>query len=78
MTPIAEARAAMGAEQLLLGGIDPVRVLQDGTADDVERAVEQCWRQAGPRYIVGAGCEVPAGTPHGNMLALAGAARRLV
>jgi MtaA/CmuA family methyltransferase len=78
MTPIAEARAAMGAEQVLLGGIDPVRVLQDGTAEDVERAVEQCWQQAGPRYIVGAGCEVPAGTPHANMLALAGAAMRLV
>jgi len=71
MAPIAEAREAMGPSQLLLGNIDPVRVLRDGDADSVERAISDCHRSAGERYIVGAGCEVPRGTPHENVRAMA-------
>jgi MtaA/CmuA family methyltransferase len=71
MAPIAEAREAMGPPQMLLGNIDPVRVLRDGDADSVERAIGECHRTAGARYIVGAGCEVPRGTPHENVLAMA-------
>jgi MtaA/CmuA family methyltransferase len=68
--PVAEARRAMGAEQVLLGNLDPVRVLRDGTPESITAAVAQCHREAGPRYIVGAGCEVPRGTPRENVLAL--------
>ncbi len=77
MVSLAGARAAMGPDQILLGGIDPVRVLQDGSPEDVAQAVEECRRQAGPRYIVGGGCEIPSLTPHANMLALAQSARSL-
>jgi MtaA/CmuA family methyltransferase len=69
--PLREGRAAMGDRQVLLGNIDPVRVLRDQTPGQVEAAVEQCWREAGPRYIVGAGCEVPPGTPYENVRAMA-------
>jgi len=34
-------------------------------------ALAECHRQAGARYIVGAGCEVPRGTPDANLLAAA-------
>ena len=71
MAPITEARETMGPSQLLLGNIDPVRVLRDGDADSVERAILDCHRAAGARYIVGAGCEVPRGTPHENVRAMA-------
>jgi len=67
---VADARRAMGAEQVLLGNLDPVRVLRDGTPESITAAVAQCHREAGPRYIVGAGCEVPRGTPQENVLAL--------
>jgi MtaA/CmuA family methyltransferase len=67
---ISEAREKMGTDQVLLGGIDPVRVLQYGSPDDVTAAAAECYRQAGPRYIVGAGCEVPPDTPPSNLLAL--------
>ena len=70
MVSLTEARAAIGPEQVLLGGMDPVRVLQDGTVEDVRGALESCWGEAGPRYIAGAGCEVPALTPHENMRAM--------
>ncbi len=76
MVSLADARAAMGPDQILLGGIDPVRILQNGSPQDVERAVEACRLQAGPRYIVGGGCEIPSLTPHANMLALAACARQ--
>jgi MtaA/CmuA family methyltransferase len=65
-----EGRAAMGPDQVLLGNIDPVRVLRDGTPETVYAAMAECHRQAGPRYIVGAGCEVPRDTALENMHAM--------
>jgi MtaA/CmuA family methyltransferase len=69
--PMAEARQAMGPHQVLLGNIDPVRVLRDGTPASITAALAACHAAAGDRYIVGAGCEVPRGTPRENLLALA-------
>jgi MtaA/CmuA family methyltransferase len=70
MVPVADARRAMGPDQVLLGNIDPVRVLRDGTPASVGQAIAACHSAAGPRYIVGAGCEIPRGTPRENVLAL--------
>ena len=60
----------MGQNQVLLGNIDPVRVLREGSPESVAAALAECHRQAGPRYIVGAGCEVPRDTPPKNLRAL--------
>jgi MtaA/CmuA family methyltransferase len=65
-----DGRAAMGPEQVLLGNIDPVRVLRDGTPETVYAAMAECHRQAGPRYIAGAGCEVPRDTALVNLDAM--------
>jgi uroporphyrinogen-III decarboxylase len=65
----------MGPNQVLLGNINPVKVLRDGTPDSVTAAIAECHRQAGPRYIVGAGCEVPRDTPVKNLRALQNYAR---
>ena len=73
--PVADARRAMGPDQVLLGNLDPVRVIRDGTPDTILAAVAECHRQAGPRYIVGAGCEIPRGTSPENVLALTQYAR---
>ncbi len=75
MVPVAQARAAMGSQPILLGNIDPVRVLKRGTPESVTAAIAQCHREAGSRYIVGAGCEVPRGTPLENVQALTDYAR---
>jgi MtaA/CmuA family methyltransferase len=74
-SPVGEARAAMGPGQVLLGNIDPVRVLRDLSPEQVSTALGACYAAAGPRYIVGAGCEVPRGTPEANMRAMADFAR---
>jgi uroporphyrinogen-III decarboxylase len=75
MVPLSEGRQKMGDDQVLLGNIDPVRVLRDGSPESITEAIAECHRQAGPRYIVGAGCEVPRGTPADNVCALTEYAR---
>lgn len=70
LSPIAEGRQAMGAGQVLLGNVNPVTVLRNGTPDSVRAAVAECHRASGARFIVGAGCEVPRDTPHANLFAL--------
>jgi MtaA/CmuA family methyltransferase len=74
-SPVSEAREKMGPEQVLLGNIDPVRVLKEGTPESVYEALGECHRQAGERFIVGAGCEVPRETPPANLRALVQYAR---
>jgi MtaA/CmuA family methyltransferase len=74
-TPLSLGRAAMGETQVLLGNIDPVRTLRDGTPDSVETALAECFAQAGTAYICGAGCEVPRGTPLENVQAMTRFAR---
>lgn len=69
--PVAEGRAQMGPDQVLLGNIHPVKVLRDGTPETIREAVAACHQAAGPRYIVGAGCEVPRGTADANVMAMA-------
>jgi MtaA/CmuA family methyltransferase len=75
LAPLAEGREKMGADQVLLGNIDPVRVLRNGSPEYVAEAIAACHREAGPRYIVGAGCEVPRDTPPENLRALTNYAR---
>jgi len=70
LAPIEEARQKMGPNAMLLGNLNPVAVLRNGDPAGVTAAIAECHRQAGPRFIVGAGCEVPRDTPAGNLSAL--------
>jgi MtaA/CmuA family methyltransferase len=67
---LSAARQAMGPQQVLLGNLHPVVVLRNGLPEEVARAVADCHRQAGPRFIVGAGCEVVRDTPLANVQAM--------
>jgi len=75
MVPMEKAREAMGPGQVLCGNIDPVAVLRGGTPESIAEAVAACHRAAGPRFIVGAGCEVTRDTPPENLAALRDYAR---
>jgi MtaA/CmuA family methyltransferase len=68
--PMAMAREKMGPRQVLLGNLNPVATLRDGTPETVYAAVEQCHHEAGPHFIVGAGCEVTRDTPPANLRAM--------
>lgn len=69
-SPVGEGREQMGPHQVLLGNVNPVKVLRNGTPETVREAVATCHLEAGRRYIVGAGCEVPRDTPEANLRAL--------
>jgi MtaA/CmuA family methyltransferase len=75
LVPVAKAREAMGPQQVLLGNINPVKTLRNGTPELVREQLAQCRGEAGPRYIVGAGCEVPRDTAHANLAAMRDFAR---
>jgi MtaA/CmuA family methyltransferase len=72
LVPLDAARREMGEGQVLLGNLDPVKTLCNGTPESVRAAVAECHRQAGNRYVVSAGCEVARETPHENLRAMAG------
>jgi MtaA/CmuA family methyltransferase len=74
-SPLEAGRAAMGEGQVLLGNLNPVKLLLNGTPDAVTAELALCHRQAGARFIVGAGCEIPRGTPERNVQALVDYAR---
>lgn len=61
------ARERMGERQVLLGNIDTVAVVKNGTVEQVRHALTRCRDDAGPAWIAGAGCEIPRSTPRENI-----------
>lgn len=70
LVPFYSARNQMGPNQVLAGNLDPVRVIRNGTTADVHVALSACRREATPKYIVAAGCELCRDTPLDNVRAL--------
>ena len=64
------ARAEMGPEVIILGNIPTVRVMEQGTPEQVRAAAADCHRACGAKHMISAGCEVPRSTPLENMYAL--------
>ncbi len=73
--PLTAAREQMGTEQILVGNLNPVVGLRNSAPDTITAALVECHQAAGPRFIVGAGCEVPPDTPEENLRALCDYAR---
>ena len=53
--------------QVFSGNSDPVFVIKDGTAEEIQASVQLCHQQTKGRGIVSAGCEIPAATSYENM-----------
>ena len=68
--PLEHARAEMGPETIILGNIPTVKVMEQGTPEEVRMTAAACHRACGAKHIISAGCEVPRKTPHANMNAL--------
>ena len=65
------ATAASGSVgPAIAGNLDPVRELKDGSPKAIEKRLAECRVDAGERFMVGAGCEVPRGTPKANLLTM--------
>ena len=71
MVPVAQARAECGPKPVLLGNLDPVRQVKNGTPEIIQAALDACRAAAGERYIAAAGCEIPRYTADANVRAFA-------
>ena len=69
MVDLAEGVRILGGAAAVSGNMDPVAVMRDGAPEEVAAAVRSCLAVGGERLIVSAGCEIPADTPHENLLA---------
>lgn len=67
MAEIPCARTNLGPRVALAGNLDPVSELKDSSPDKVLERVKACRDEAAGLFIVGAGCEVPRGTPDRNL-----------
>jgi uroporphyrinogen decarboxylase len=77
MTEAGPARAVLGGRTAFIGNIDPSAVLALGTPAEVERATRLLLEafRGEPRFILNAGCAIPAETPSANLKAMLLAAR---
>ena len=74
-TDVGLARQKLGPNVAILGNVEPVKYLLDGTPDQVFNAFRECHEKVGKRYVVGPGCEVPPASPHENVRAMVRYAR---
>lgn len=76
-TDVRLAREAFGGRTTFVGNIDPSGVLAMGTPAVVEKATRELLEVFGgePRFILNAGCAIPAETPAANVAAMIAAAR---
>jgi len=63
--------------QVVCGNSDPVSIVQDGSDAQLAESVLSCFRQAGGRGIVSAGCEITPGTTVDRMRSYSTIARSL-
>ena len=69
MVDLARARRVLGPDVALAGNFDPAAVLLRRTPQDVAAAARKCLADAGRRFVLQPGCEVPPGTPEANIRA---------
>lgn len=70
MVDMTVARRAVGAKVALAGNIDPVEGVLRGTPASIHKQIVGTFAAVGAPFMVNAGCEIPAGTPHRNLLSL--------
>jgi len=67
---MARVREVLGPDRVLCGNIDPAEAVLRSTPDRIKAAVRAVYDAVGAPYMVGAGCEIPPGTPNENLAAL--------
>jgi MtaA/CmuA family methyltransferase len=67
MVDIGKAAEIFGEGPAVCGNFDPVRIMLQGSPEDVNNAVCNCLHHGGNRMISAAGCEIPDKTPLQNL-----------
>lgn len=69
LTNLSLAKEKLGSMPIL-GNLEPVRYLLNGTPEEVKSVLADCHSIVGEHFMIGAGCEVPPGTPYENLRAM--------
>jgi MtaA/CmuA family methyltransferase len=69
MVDMRRAAEVFGSGPAVCGNFDPVAVMLQGTPGQVAQATTACMDWGGVRSLSAAGCEIPDGVPHANLLA---------
>lgn len=74
---LAYAREIVGQTISLMGNVDPITIMWNGTPEQIKEESYKCINAAGAdgRFVLAAGCEVPKDTPIQNIQALVMAAK---
>ena len=67
---MAYARSVMGEQVILVANPDPVADIERGNPEAIRAKMRQLYAVAGNPFMLGAGCEIPLGTPDENLKAL--------
>ncbi len=76
-TDIGLARQHLGPDVMILGNLEPVGCFLGKGPAEIIAEIEACAAKVGPRYVIGAGCEIPPGTPDANVRAMVEAGERI-
>jgi uroporphyrinogen decarboxylase len=78
MVDLAAAAQRIPDDVVLIGNIDPVRVMLRGTEDEVRAEVRSLLDAMAPfpNFVISTGCDLPQETPIANILALVDETRR--
>ena len=74
-----DTKKRVGDQIVLMGNVDPISVMMQGTVEDVDKAVKQCFLEGwdNPRgYLLSTGCGIPIDSPVENIDALMAAGRK--
>lgn len=77
MVDFQRAAETIGDRAAVCGNFDPVRVMLQGSPDQVRAATNACYQVGGPRWLSAGGCEIPDGTPFANLYAQADMLREI-
>ena len=69
MVDMGKAAQCFGTEISVCGNQDPIRVMLHGDPELVRQEVYHCVRNGGTKSFNAAGCEIPLGTSHENLMA---------
>ena len=75
MVSMTRVASVFGDQSAPAGNVDTVKVMQQGTPEQVHAAVKACLAAGGPKVFLAAGCEVPKFTPPENLMAFRDALR---
>ena len=70
MNPLPDAREILGERPVICANLDPVAEVKNGTPESIKNRLAETVDEVQRKFAVGAGCEIPRGTPEENLLAM--------